>query len=81
MENFQNLKNFISTIRTNYDETCVCSKKLNNPHILQPQILNNFKHHELNYIEIHNKSLHQQKNTLNIIKTSIANYIIITNKA
>ena len=57
----------------NDDETCVCSSKLNNPHILQCQILNNFKHHEYKYTDILNGTLHQQKNILNIMMTNIAN--------
>ena len=45
------------------DEICVCTIKLNNPHIFQCRILNNFEGHELNYQDILNRILHQ----LNII--------------
>ena len=69
----------------NDNETCVCSRKLNNPHILQcpmPNtqlpILNNSKHYEYKYADILNGTLHQQKNILNIMKTNIANYRQIT---
>ena len=44
-------------------ELYVCTIQLQNPHIFQCRILNNFEGHELNYQDILNRILHQ----LNII--------------
>ena len=56
------------------NEIFVCTNQLINPHIFQCRILNGFKGHELNYRDILNGTLHQQKKILNIMKKNIPNY-------
>ena len=60
------------------NELSVCTIQLNNPHILWCRILNDFKDHELNYQDITNGTLHQQKKILKIMKKNITNYSEIT---
>ena len=55
------------------NEICVCTNQLNNPHIFQCRILNDFKDQD-----ILNRTLHQQKKILNIMKKNSANYKKIT---
>ena len=60
------------------NDICACTKELNNIHLFECTLLNNKKGHELKYEDILNRTFHQQKNILNILKNNLATYRKIT---